>query len=382
MASSPLTHFDMLEDPRRHSSVTYPMNEIVTIAICATISGADKWTQIEQYGKSKEGWLRTFLKLEDGIPSHDTFRTFFMAMSPRSFLDCFTQWTAEIASLLELQKGVVAIDGKALRGAKEKDGKSHLHIVNAWASDLGILLGQIAVDEKSNEITAIPQLLDLLDTKGAFVTIDAIGCQKDIAEKIIECEADYLLAVKANQPTLHRDIVEAFEECEDGEYTGSDTYAVTDEMNRGRHEKRECHVIYDPGLSTKDAWAGLVAIVMVVCTCVRKGKTSKERRYYISSRRADAMQMLLSTRHHWSVENSLHWSLDVNFREDESPHYAGNSGENLSLMRKLALSLLGNHRSRIDGKGKGPGLASRRLRAAWDNDFVGDVLEIKAFPHA
>jgi predicted transposase YbfD/YdcC len=375
-----LDHFADLPDPRREQGRIHRLDEIVFIATCAVLCGADNWVQIADYAHSKIDWLKTFLTLPGGIPSHDTFRRVFCLIDPLAFQKGFDAW---ITALMERQgltplitdpAGLkpIAIDGKAQRGsARRTVGRSALHVVSAWAVENRLTLGQVATDAKSNEITAIPELLELLDLKGAVVTIDAMGCQKEIAADIVSGGAEYLLAVKENQPHLYQDIEQAFDEALDQGEPGVDfTECQTEEIRSGRRETRTCCVITDPrGIRDARLWVGLTAIVMVISHREINGVASDEIRYFIGSAAGTAEDYLRWARGHWGIENSLHWVLDVCFREDEQRHWAGNSAENLAWLRKMALCLL-----KAEKNSKGKSIATRRLTAGWKNDYLLSVL--------
>jgi predicted transposase YbfD/YdcC len=373
-------HFATLPDPRRDHGKIHMLDEIVFMGICAVLCGADNWLQIADYSESKIDWLSTFLTLPGGIPSHDTFRRVFCLLDPLAFQRCFSDWITALMNrhgltpipldLPELKP--IAIDGKTQRGsARRTVGQSPLHMVSAWSVENHLTLGQVATHAKSNEITAIPELLKLLDLEGAVVTIDAMGCQKDIAAEIVQGKGQYVLAVKENQPHLYEDIEQAFEEVlERGEPGVDFTEIVTEEVRSGRHETRTCCVITNPsGIRDARLWVGLTAICMVMSDRVVNGVASSETRYYIGSVDAAAEQYLKWVRGHWGIENSLHWVLDVCFREDEQHHWAGNSAENLSWLRKLALCLL-----KAAKNSKGKSIHRRRLLAGWKNDYLLNVL--------
>jgi len=375
-----LDHFADLPDPRREQGRIHRLDEIVFIATCAVLCGADSWEQIADYAHSKLDWLRTFLTLPGGVPSHDTFRRVFCLLDPLAFQQCFYAW---ITALMQ-RRGLtpiaadppelrpIAIDGKAQRGsARRTVGRSALHVVSAWAVENRLTLGQVATDAKSNEITAIPELLALLDLKGAVVTIDAMGCQKEIAADIIDGEGQYLLAVKENQPHLYEDIGRAFDEAlEHGEPGVDFTECQTEEVRGGRRETRTCCVITHPrGIRDARLWAGLTAIVLVISHREVDGVSSDEIRYYIGSAAGTAEDYLRWARGHWGIENALHWVLDVCFREDDQRHWAGNSAQNLAWLRKMALCLL-----KPEEKSQGKSIARRRLTAGWKNDYLLSVL--------
>ena len=364
-------HFADLIDPRVERSRRHELLDIIGIAICAVISGTESWTAVEAYGSAKQDWLARFLRLPNGIPSHDTFRRVFCLLDPEAFQRSFADWIAALAECGVESRRPIPIDGKTVRRSGRRGrGLAPLHLVSAWAGANHVSLGQVAVDDKSNEITAIPRLLELLDLSGALVTIDAMGCQKEIAAKIVTGGGDYILAVKDNQPNLHQDIQDSFDSALETDFAGLDwSVARTEETNRGRQEVRECHVIVRPtGLRDAALWKGLTAIGLVLCRRVVEGVESIEFRYYIGSFAGTAEEYLNAIRGHWGIENSLHWVLDVVFREDDSRHHAGNSCENLALLRKLAISLLKQEQT------SDASLKTRRLRCGWDNDYLAKVL--------
>jgi predicted transposase YbfD/YdcC len=374
MAATPVSlqhHFADWIDPRSERSCQHELLDIVGIALCAVISGAEAWTAIEAYGHAKRDWLAQFFRLPNGIPSHDTFRRVFCLLDPEAFQRSFADWIAALAACGVGDRRLVPIDGKTVRRSGRRGlGLTPLHLVSAWAGANHVSLGQVAVDDKSNEITAIPRLLELLDLSGALVTIDAMRCQKEIAAKIVQGGGDYILAVKENQPHLHEDIDAAFTAGLETDFAGLEySVARTEEMNRGRDEMRECHVITRPtGLRDAALWKGLTAICMLLCRRVVEGVESIEVRYYIGSFVGTAEEYLNAIRGHWGIENSLDWVLDVVFREDDSRHHAGNSCENLALLRKLAISLLKQEQT------SDASLKTRRLRCGWDNDYLAKVL--------
>jgi predicted transposase YbfD/YdcC len=364
-------HFADLIDPRGERSRRHELLDIIGIAICAVISGAESWTAIEAYGHAKYDWLSRWFGLPNGIPSHDTFRRVFCLLDPEVFQRSFADWITALAACGVGIRRTVPIDGKTVRRSGRRGrGLAPLHLVSAWAGAHHITPGQVAVDDKSNEITAIPRLLELLDLSGALVTIDAMGCQKEIAAKIVSGGGDYILAVKDNQPHLHQDIEARFTEALDTDFAGLDwSVAQTQETNRGRDELRECHVIVRPtGLRDAALWKGLTAICMLLSRRVVEGVESVEFRYYIGSFAGTADEYLGAIRGHWGIENSLHWVLDVVFREDDSRHHAGNSGENLALLRKLAVSRLKQEKTSKDS------LKTKRLRCGWDDGYLAKVL--------
>jgi predicted transposase YbfD/YdcC len=378
--ASLLEYFTELEDPRRDQGRIHRLDEIIFISICAVTCGADSWEEIAGYAHSKIDWLETVLTLPGGIPSHDTFRRVFCLLDPVAFQKCFYAWmtvvmrrrglTAVPADPPELRP--VAIDGKTQRGsARRTVGQSALHVVSAFEVENHLSLGQVATDAKSNEITAIPELLAVLDLEGAVVTIDAMGCQKDIAAKIVGGGGAYVLAVKENQPHLYEDIKLTFDAALDQGEPGVDfTECQTEGPRKGRQETRTCCVITDPkGIRNAGLWTGLTVICMVISERVVNGVAGSETRYFIGSVSGTAEDYLRWVRGHWGIENSLHWILDVCFREDDQRHRAGNSAENLSWLRKLALCLL-----KTEKNSKGKSIHTRRLLAGWKNDYLLSVL--------
>jgi predicted transposase YbfD/YdcC len=361
-------HFAPLTDPRR-SKVTYPLINIVTIALCATLAGADDFVAIADWARQKRDWLGQFLDLSNGIPSHDRFNAIFRSLKPAEFERCLVSW---VTALHKSCGGrLLAIDGKTMRQSFDTaTAKSALHMVSAWAVSSRISLGQVAVAEKSNEITAIPELLDLLEIAGAVVTIDAMGCQAEVAGKIVEGQADYILAVKGNQPTLHGGIVGFFLD-----QMGDDFARVevsrheTREVGHGRQEHRTYYVCDVPeGLPDAGRWRGLKQIGVAISDTVRNGKPCDDVRYYILSRRLSARRFGVMVRGHWGIENSLHWQLDMSFGEDRSRVRKDHADANLGALRRMALSLLKNEKTQKVG------IKNKRLVAAWNTDYLHKVL--------
>jgi len=361
-------HFSELADPRKRK-VTYPLLNVITIALCAVIAGADDFVSIAQYGRQKKEWLAQFLDLRGGIPSHDRFNAIFAALNPAAFEKCLLSW---ITSLHEVSGGqVIAIDGKTLRRSYDAaSSKAAIHMVSAWATANQISLGQVVTDEKSNEITAIPKLLEMLEIQGCLVTIDAIGCQVEIAEKIVERGGDYVLAVKGNQQTLHENIVRFFEEhVEDNFARVKAKQHQTSERGHGREEDRSYVICAVPEeLYGTQRWPKLKALGMVINDTVRDGKCTTEIRYYILSKKLTAKRFAEAVRGHWSIENKLHWQLDVTFGEDQSRLRQGHADANFSILRRTALSLLKNNQTHKIG------VKNKRLTAGWDNDYMQEIL--------
>ena len=366
------TFFTELDDPRHALGRRHELLDIIAIAICAIICGADTWVDVAMYGRIKEDWLRQFLKLPHGVPSHDTFGRVFAALDGEQFQACFMQWVRAIVNILPGQ--VVAIDGKTACASHDgPDPSIATHMVSAWATANGVVLGQVAVAEKSNEITAIPDLLYLLDLKGCLVTIDALGCQKEIAEQIVAQEGDYLLAVKSNQPHLHEDIAHLFENGLATKFKRLEyDYATEESAGHGRLERRSCWTLADRGwltyLRKRSAWPTMQTIVLVRSERRIGEETTICDRYYISSVVHQAGRLLAASRAHWQIENQLHWCLDVAFNEDKSRVRRGYGQANLVILRQLALTLL-----RRDKTLK-VGIKAKRLRAALDQDYLLTVL--------
>jgi predicted transposase YbfD/YdcC len=365
-------HFRKVTDPRKDRTKDHKLIDILAIAICAVICGAEGWTDIENFGKSKEIWLRTFLELPNGIPSHDTFGRVFSLINAQEFQMAFWEWVWAVNDLIQGQ--VVNIDGKCLRGSDdEKLGKRAIYMVSAWAAENEIVLGQRKVDEKSNEITAIPELLKILSISSCIVTIDAMGTQTHIAKTIVDAQADYVLSVKENQGHLYEDISVLFavDQAHDFKYAEYE-YKKTVNKGHGRIEIRECYSTSNPAylrlIRHLDNWVGLKSIAMVICTRIIGDKITKEVRYYISSLSSHAERILHAVRKHWSIENKLHWVLDVALREDRSRVRKDQAPENLAVLRHIALNLLKQEKT---AKG---GIHAKQLQAAWNQDYLLKVL--------
>jgi predicted transposase YbfD/YdcC len=361
--TSPLSYFSELRDPRVERTREHLLEEILLMALAAVLSGAGSWNEIEGYCKAKSLWLKSFLKLPGGIPSHDTFNRVISALDPAEFEKGFAAWVGSIAKLTAGE--VVAIDGKALRGTREPGKATLVHMVSAWASANNLVLAQRRVDEKSNEITAIPKLLDALALSGTVVTLDAMGCQKSIAEKIVAKQADYVLAVKENQGHLLEEIRDSFR------MLPADAVAEEIDCERGRVESRRCSVIADLSLVERASeWASLQGLVRIEAERFHKttGKTERETRFYITSLKPEAERLNQAIRQHWSIENKLHWALDVSFGEDLDRKRRVNAAQNFSVLNRIALNLL------QQDKTTKLGIKGKRLKAGWDNDYLLKIL--------
>lgn len=376
MGLSLVEHFARLEDPRVERAKRHSLLAIVTIALCGVICGAESWAEIEQFGQAKAAWFRTFLDLPHGIPSHDTFGRVFARLDARTFEACFAAWMQAVAGVLPAQ--VIALDGKTLRRSHDRGaGKAALHLVSAWASANRVVLAQVAVDDKSNEITAFPRLLRQLDVAGCIVTIDAMGCQREIATQIVAQGADYVLALKDNQQTLAEEVADSFMLAR---RSGFAEYARADHdhlrqvhKGHGRLEIREHWVLADAAvlayLQEAVPWPGLAAIGLVEATRhLGDGRVEHKQRSYLLSRRLSAREFAAAVRTHWQIENRVHWLLDVAFREDESRVRVGHAAENFAVLRRLALHLL-----RQDTTAK-CGIKARRLKAGWSTDYLLQIL--------
>ena len=366
-------HFGKVTDPRVDRTKEHKLIDILAIAICAIICGAEGWVDVELFGKSKQPWLATFLELPNGIPSHDTFGRVFSMIDAKQFQLAFIEWVWAVNQLIGRQ--IVNLDGKCLRGSDdEKLGKRAIYIVSAWAAENGIVLGQRKVDAKSNEITAIPELLKLLAIAGCIVTIDAMGTQTSIAQAIVDAEADYVLSVKENQGHLFEDLSMLFgvDRELNFKYASSLDYHKTVNKGHGRIDVRECWTTSNPAylklIRNVENWTALRTIVMIVCTRIIGDQETKETRYYISSLPSNAERILHAVRKHWSIENELHWVLDVALNEDHSRVRKDQAPENLAVLRHIALNLLKQEKTARGG------IHAKQLQAAWDQDYLLKVL--------
>lgn len=375
-----LEHLAVITDPRVERTRRHDLEDILTIAICGVLSGCETWVDIAQYGQAKQDWFATFLALPSGIPSHDTFGRVFAALNPAEVETAFLGWVRELVAAAPPQaaadpQAVIAVDGKTVRGSRG-EGKRPLHLVSAWAVANHLVLGQVAVDDKSNEITAIPPLLTSLTLAGTTVTLDAMGCQTAIAAQIVAQEADYVLALKQNQPTLQDAVVASFADAHTRNQAAVTLdYAETWEKGHGRIERRQCWVIDDAAtlaylheLTADQPWAGLRTLVMITAQRRIGTTTSHETRYYLSSLPAQADRLLRTVREHWAVENELHWVLDVAFGEDAARMRVGHAAHNLALVRRMALNLLKQDTT------KQIGVKAKRKACGWDNAYLIRVL--------
>ena len=364
-----LDHFSDLPDPRVDRTKLHLLIDIVTIALCAVICGAETYEEMETFGESKHEWLATFLELPNGIPSHDTFRRVLMRLNPQEFESRFLTWVSCVADLT--QGEIVSIDGKTLRGSRSKSN-STIHMVSAWAAANRLVLGQVKTEDHSNEITAIPELLSVLMLKGCIVTIDAMGCQTEIARQIHEQDADYVLTLKANQPTTHQAVISFFDQARlaPGPNPALSFFQTVDN-DHGRLETRRCFAApasaaLDPELLAR--WPGLTSVVKITATRDIDGDRSTESRYFLSTLPPDAQHLLSVVRTHWQIENCLHWVLDVAFREDFSRVRSGHAPHNFAILRHIALNLLKQETSCKNG------IKSKRLKAGWDHQYLLKVI--------
>jgi predicted transposase YbfD/YdcC len=370
-SESLIHHLAVIDDPRMDRTKEHSLIDILMIAVCAMLCGAESFVEFEQFGNAKFEFLRGLLELPNGIPSHDTFRRVFCLLDPKPFSECFRHWTEGLRKAFS--KEIVAIDGKTLRRSHDRaNGKEAIHRVSAWARENSLVLGQVKVDDKSNEITAIPELLRVLNLKGCIVTIDAMGCQKQIASEISAAQADYVLALKGNQGTMHEEVQEFMEAAQAAGFPEiTHDFLEVIERGHGRSETRRYWVCDDiDWLTQYSQWKGLRSAAMVESIREIQGKVTTERRFYISSIAANAKQLARAVRGHWSIENNLHWSLDVSFAEDECRARAGYSAENLAVLRHIAVNIL-----KAD-KNKKLSIKTKQKCASWDHPYLLKLLKI------
>ncbi|MEQ1615725.1 MAG: ISAs1 family transposase [Hyphomicrobiaceae bacterium] len=365
-----LESFESLDDPRQRGKVLYPLDEVLLLVLLGVIAGCESWVEIARYGEKKLALLRRFRPFKDETPSHDQLGDIFAVLDAEQFQTCFVAW---VTSLTGLGPEIIAIDGKTLRRSYQEGGaKAPIHMVSAWSAGQNMVLGQVKVADKSNEITAIPRLLDMLTIKGAVVTIDAMGCQREIAAKIVEKEADYVLALKGNQGTLRDDVEEFFTEQKANKYTDcKPSFHQTLEKSHGRIETRTVTVVGDiDWLKERHGWAGLASIVRVECSREIAGKSERESRFYITSLPACAERIGLAIRGHWGIENGLHWVMDMVFRDDECRIRKNNAPANFATIKHMASNLL----RQAPGKDS---LRVKRKVAAWDDDYLATIIAKK-----
>jgi predicted transposase YbfD/YdcC len=363
------THFGELKDPRAAQSIEHQLIDILIITICATICGANDWEAIAQYGRTKQEWLKTWLELPNGIPSSDTFSRLFARLKPAELQKCFMGWMQAVTKATEGE--LINIDGKTIRGATEAgNARSLIHMVSVWSASQHLVLGQTKVSEKSNEITAIPPLLEMLAIRGCLVSIDAMGCQTEIAKTIVEQGADYVLALKGNQGDLHTDVAQLFTAARKQNFRNIEhQFHSTVSKGHGRIETRRYWTMgHTEYLIGAHKWSGLKSIGMVESQREMNGKVSIEQRYYILSIQSDVQRFATAVRSHWSIENQLHWILDVGFGEDAAQSCSGYSAENLAVIRHIGINLLSRDKeSKV-------GVKTRRLQAGWDDNYLKTVL--------
>jgi predicted transposase YbfD/YdcC len=376
-----LTHFQNLPDPRVNRRKEHDLIDVLVIAICTLLCGGESFNDMEDFGLAKEGWFKTFLSLRHGIPSHDTFNRVFAALDPKGFLDCFLRWTQSLRQAVPRE--IVALDGKALRRALNKD-QSVQYVVSAWAESNGLVLGQWKVADKSNEITAVPELLRVLELAGCIVTLDAMGCQKKIAREIVEADADYVLALKGNQEKVHEEVKSFLDATLDeknrkrpqGAQIAKEVQTLkeyeTVEKDHGRIETRRYYQSdHLDWFADKEKWEGLNSVGMVESLREINGEVTRERRYYLCSLKLDVETFARAVRSHWGVENKVHWIMDVSFREDQSRAREGYAAQNLAMLRRLALNLLKREKT------KKRGIRGKMLNAGWDHPYLLKLLGVQ-----
>ena len=361
--------FEGLRDPRVIGRTAHKLTDILFLTLCAVLCGMDDWEAVEEWGKERLEWLRQFVELKNGIPSHDTISRVFAALDSVPFQACFIRWMGTLCPCLEGQ--IVAIDGKTARGSHHRRcGKQAIHVVSAFVCDHGLTLGQLKTDEKSNEIPAIPELIEALDLGGSIVTLDAMGCQKEIAQAIVDKEADYVLGLKGNQGTLSNQVKEFFNVTEWRNYQDFSRWGHgTEEQGHGRAETRRCVALACEHWENSEAWAGMKSVTMVESQRQSSAEFSSEKRYYISSLGPDSEKLAHAIRSHWEIENRLHWCLDMTFNEDASRIRTDHAPENLNIVKKIAMNLL-----RLNPLKRS--LPKKRLKACLNNHYLAEVLGI------
>jgi predicted transposase YbfD/YdcC len=365
-----MSHLSFIEDPRIDRTKEHLLIDILMISVCAMLCGAESFVEFEQFGKAKRDFLGGFLQLPNGIPSHDTFRRVFSLLDPKQFSERFVQWTEGLRRAISNE--IVAIDGKTLRRSHDRaHGKEAIHMVSAWAQENGLVLGQVKVDDKSNEITAIPELLRALNLKGCIVTIDAMGCQKQIASEIVAAHADYVLALKGNQSTLHDEVRLFMEAARADDFPGiRHDFLEVSERSHGRKETRRYWVTDEiEWLTQHSQWQHLRSVAMVESIREIQNKVTTERRFYISSMEPNANNHARAIRGHWSIENTLHWSLDVSFAEDQCRVRTGYAAENFAILRHMAINIL-----KAD-TGKKLSIKTKQKCASWDHPYLLKLLQ-------
>jgi predicted transposase YbfD/YdcC len=365
-SQSIIDHFKRLPDPRINRTKKHELIDIIVIAICATISGAEGWEDFELYGLAKYDWFKTFLRLPNGIPSHDTFSRVFSLLNPNEFQNCFSSWADSVNDACAGK--LIAIDGKVIRRSFDHASEQvAIHMVHAWCNDNKLLLGQVKVTDKSNEITAVPKLLEMLNIEGCTVTFDAMGCQRKTASQIQEKKGDYVFSLKGNQGNLHEEVESLFEMCRKNNFEGIDTFEST-EKGHGRIEHRKCYAMSSEGFDPENKWSGLKSVAMIESTRSIGEKVTTESRYFISSLAPLARPLADSIRGHWGIENSLHWCLDVQMNEDQCRIRKGHATENFALLRRIALNLLRQEKSKKNG------IKSKSKLTGWDHQYLLKVL--------
>jgi predicted transposase YbfD/YdcC len=363
-------HFSNINDPRIERRKLHKLIDIITISICAVICGADTWEDIELFGSSKHEWFKQFLELPNGIPSHDTFARVFARINPEQFQKSFISWIQSISKLTSQE--IVAIDGKTLRGSYDtSDDKAAIHMVSAWAAANCLVLGQVKVDEKSNEITAIPKLLKVLCLQGCIVTIDAMGCQKEIVKQIVEQDGDYVISLKKNQNSLYERVENLFKQAINNRFQGIEHSEFRrHESGHGRHEIRQCVMLSNIQdlIDPEGKWSKLTSVGMINSWRTENEKTTLETRYFISNLPNNAELLAQSVRTHWNIENKLHWVLDVQFNEDSSRIRKDNAPQNFAIIRHIALNLLNQDKT------VKAGVKRKRNKAGWDNEYLEKIL--------